>query len=306
MAAISRLQTFLSQYPLLEAVLVHIEPVDFLNLQLAGISMPIRKKAAVEKMIKKKCQKRGGCDTTNEREALITCARIFKLNGSEAPKVSGYTSVPPPIPHPLREWDPEFEKVPEGEEYICRKHMVMDLEETEPYRKHAWKPLCSHHSSELSTDLSKRTLPSACFCHTEREKRKWSCGFCQRFTNDLLEDHYYANSKARREKIHRRRAACHGIVDPKELALYTPNEIELELDALERDWQGVRPRCSELIGLCPLDGCEKEACWEEIDGQFHVMYCMACRSFFQIADFAILGGWDDDDDEYDLVLLEMD
>ena len=305
MTAISRLQTFISQYPLLEAVLVHIEPVDFVNLQLAGIFMPIKREAAVEKMIKKKCRRVSGCDTTNEKEALITCARIFKLEGPEAPKISGYTSVPLPIPHPLWEWNPESKVLPQGEEYICRNHMVMDLNEAEPYRMHAWKPLCSHHSSEISTDHSKRTLPPACFCHTERAKKEWSCWFCQAFTEHLLEDHYYANSKAKREKIHRRRAACHGIFDPKELALNAPGENGPNLDALERDWQGVRPRGSELMNMCPLDGCEKVACWEEIDGQLHVMYCQACRSFFQIADFAILGGWDEDDDEEDLE-LEMD
>ena len=291
MATIPLLQVFLGQYPLLEAVLAHIEPVDFVNLQLAGVSMPIKKKAAVDKVLKKKCQSLSGCDTTNEREALITCARIFKLEGPEAPRRVGCTIVPPPpIPHPHWNRDPESEEKPQGEEYICRKHMAMSLDEAEPYHKHAWEPVCTRHSSEISNDLSKRTLPPACFCHTERAKKELSCVTCQIATNQLLEDHCDANALAKYQEIFRRRAAYHRIVgiDPKELTFAAALKDCSDMDPVKQKWRKLRPTAPELWRTCPLEGCEEDSCWEKVDGQLHVIYCIACRSFFQIADFAEL------------------
>lgn len=275
METISSLQIFLSQYPLLEAVLAHIEPVEFVNLQLAGISMPIKKKAAVEKMIKK-CQN-SDCVTTNESETLITCARIFKLPGPAAPECPIYIPLPPTIPHPPMEWQLKSKLPLQGQEYICRKHMILDLAIIEPYPIYAWDPVCSHHSSEFSTDLSKRSLPPACFCLTEREKREWSCFGCRRYTNHLLNLHYSANSKAKYEEIKRSLAARDGVTDPKELALCAPGENRSNPHVPERNRRGAK-----LARICPVPGCEEEALWKRVDGQLHVMYCTACQSFFQI------------------------
>lgn len=55
MTSPSKLQALFSEYPLVVAIIPHTEPVDFVNLQLAGIIMFINKATTIERMIKKKC-----------------------------------------------------------------------------------------------------------------------------------------------------------------------------------------------------------------------------------------------------------
>lgn len=52
----------------------------------------------------------------------------------------------------------------------------------------------------------------------------------------------------------------------------------------------------EMGVMCPLDGCEEKGYCYEVDGQLHVMYCLTCRSYFQIPDFSAFY-WDSADEE---------
>lgn len=255
----SKIQAVFYEYPLVEAILPHIEPVDFVNLQLAGIIMPINKATAVERMIKKKCQSLSGCDTTNEKEALITCSKAFELEGPTASTFDDDDiDIQLQMPHCLREREREWAER-KFEEHVCRRHMLKDFERAEPYSRYAWKAVCSHHSSGIATDASKRTLPEVCICHAGRAEKYWSCQDCQVFTDRVLEDHYTA-----------------------------PWHEWSDWDKMFEDWQSAVPCPFELRRMCPLDDCEEEGSWDEIDGQFRVKYRVTCRGVFQVAGFAVL------------------
>lgn len=282
MTSPSKLQALLYEYPLVEAILPHIEPVDFVNLQLAGIIMPINKATAIGKMIKKKCQSLSGCDITNEKEALITCSRAFELEGTTASTFDIEIDIQPQIPHCLREMEGEWAER-RFEEYVCRRHLLKEFERGEPYSRHAWKAVCSHHSRGIAVDPSKRTLPEVCICHAARAEKGWSCHGCQEVTFRVLEGHYTANIDAKLHQVHLSRATRQGFVDIKKVEKIAPWHEWSDWDKMFEDWQSLGPCPCELRRMCPLDGCEEEGSWDEVDGQFRVMYCVTCRGFFQVA-----------------------
>lgn len=78
------------------------------------------------------------------------------------------------------------------------------------------------------------------------------------------------------------------------------------MDALESSWQRVRSTASELVQMCPLDGCEEDACLDEVYGHFTRCIASLVEVFFQIADFAAMRKFHgDDSDMTDLGWIQL-
>lgn len=166
-----------------------------------------------------------------------------------------------------------------------------DFERAKPYTNYAWKALCSHHSSQISTDASKRTLPEVCICHAGRAEKDWSCRDCQELTDRLLEDHYIANIDAKLHQVHPRRANREGFVDIEKVEQTAPWREWSDWDKMFEDWNSVEPSPLEMRRMCPFDGCEEEGFRGEFDGKFRVMYCITCRGIIHLTGFAVSNGY---------------